>query len=270
MVYRGMRAALVAVACGVLVGIPGLASGQQPGPPSSGRFTAHDLNGYASGYWTADDGSDTTLTIATGGTVTFSYPSGGQSFHNVKFDPAGPQPASCSGLPSQPTGPPWSGSCTFDHAGSYAFVCGLHPDMTGTVVVADAPPGSTPTPLPGTSPTPTPTSTAMPAPQSSLKVTLPARQKGRHVRGSVQVQSAHTRLDVSAWAKLTGRRTVRVAHWLKRSAPAGRVSFSLPLIARARHMLTLRHRLAVTVRVALTPPGGHTLHRAVKATVRPG
>jgi hypothetical protein len=145
--------------------------------------------------------------------------------------------------------------------------------MTGTVTVAAAPAptptyGATPTATPAPSATPPPTAT--PGPQSSLKVTLPAHQAGRHVRGSVQVQSAHTRLEVTVSAKLTGRKAVRVGHWLKRSAPAGRVTFAVPLIAPARHALARRHRLAVTVRVALTPPGGRTLNRAAKATVRPG
>jgi plastocyanin len=269
-VRRGTRAALVAAACGALVGIPALARAQQ-GAAASGTFTAHDLNGVASGYWTADDGSDTTLTVAKGATVTFTYPSG-MSYHNVVFDDTSPKPASCDGLPPHFQAPPWTGSCTFDRADTYTFHCELHPDMKGSIVVADPPPGATPTPLPGTTPTPTPTAapTPTPQPQSTLKVTLPSRQHGRHVRGSVQVQSAHTRLEVTVSAKLTGRRAVRVGHWLKRSAPAGRVAFSIPLIAPARHALASRHKLPVTVRVALTPPGGRTLNRAAKATVRPG
>jgi plastocyanin len=272
-VDRGMRTALVAVACGALVGIPALARAQQS-PPSSGKFTAHDID-VSSGYWTANDGTDATLTVATGGKVTFTYPDG-MSYHNVVFDDTSPKPASCDGLPPHFQAPPWTGSCTFTRADTYTFHCELHPDMKGTVVVADPPPGSTPTPLPGTSPTPTPvygatpTPTATPTPQRTLKVTLPARQRGRHVRGSVQVQSAHTRLEVTISAKLTGRKAVRVGHWLKRSAPAGRVAFAVPLIAPARHTLARRHRLAVTVRVALTPPGGPTLNHATKATVRPG
>jgi hypothetical protein len=264
-----MRAALVAAACAALVGIPALARAQQSDPPSSGRFTAHDLNGFASGYWTADDGQATSLTIATGGTVTFTYPAGGMSFHNVKF--TGPQPTCSASLPPQAQAAPWSGSCTFDHAGTYPFVCSLHMDMTGTVVVAD-PVAATPTPTGGAYPTPTPppAPTATPAPQSTLNLTLATRQRGTHVRGSVQVQSAHTRIEVTAAAKLTGRRAVRVGGWLKRSAPAGRVAFSVPLIAKARHTLTRAHKLAVTLRIALTPPGGRTLNRAVRVTVRPG
>lgn len=266
---RGMRAALVAAACGALVGIPALARAQQ-GPPSSGTVTAHDLDGVSSGYWTADPGGGTTLTVATGATVTFTYPSG-MSYHNVVFDQGSPQPAACQNLPDTFKGPSWTGTCTFDHPDTYTFHCGLHPDtMKGSVVVVDPPAGSTPTPLPGTSPTPTATPTATPAPQSTLKVALAARQRGRHVRGSVQVQSAHTRLEVTISAKLTGRKAVRVGHWLKRSAPAGRVAFAVPLVAPARHTLARRHRLAVTVRVALTPPGGRTLNHAAKATVRPG
>src|SRR5205085_4383213 len=115
--------------------------------------------------------------------------------------------------------PSWTGTCTFDHPDRYTFHCGLHPDtMKGSVVVADPPPGSTPTPLPGATPTATatPAPTATTAPQSALRVTVPARHRGRHVRGSVQVASAHSRLEVTVSARVTGRRAVRVGHWLKR------------------------------------------------------
>jgi plastocyanin len=259
-----MRAALAAAACTALVGIPALARAQQ----STGSIEAHDA-GY-SGTWDANGTGTSTLTVAPGATVTFSYPSGA-SLHNVVFRDA--QPASCSGLPpaDQPRGPGWSGTCTFDHAGTYAFVCGLHPDMTGEVVV---PAAATPT-VPGATPTPAPPSAAVtptptPSPQSTLKVTLPPRQAGTHVRGSVAVQSAHTRLEVTASAALRRGRAERVGGWLRRSAPAGRVAFSVPLDARARKALRRRHRLAVTLRVALVPPGGRALNRRAKTTVRSG
>jgi plastocyanin len=267
------RGALFAVACGVLVGIPALARAQDP--PTTGSFTAVDVG--VSGHWDANGDSDSSsLTVADHGTVTFSYPVGA-TLHNVTFTSAAKP--TCTGVPgNDPStwGPGWSGTCTFDQPGTYSFRCAVHPTMTGSVTVAD--PAATPTPPPGASPTPTPTpvygATPTPSPtatqQKTLKVTLAARQAGRHVRGSVQVQRAHTRLDVSAWAKLTSRKAVRIGRWLKRSAPAGRVTFSVPLIAKARHTLTRRHRLAVTVRIALTPPGGRTLNRAVKTTVRPG
>jgi plastocyanin len=275
MVKKGMRAALIAVACGALVGIPALAWATDP--PATGSFTAEDVIP-DSGRWDANgDPGSSSLTVVSGGTVTFSYPSG-MSTHSVSFTSAA-KPA-CSGVPAPADypggwGPGWMASCRFDQPGRYTFTCPIHPAMTGTVTVEAAPtptpsPGASPTPTPVYGATPTPTPTAMPTPQRTVKVTLPAHQQGRHVRGSVQVQSAHTRLEVTISAKLTGRKAVRVGHWLKRSAPAGRVAFAVPLIAPARHTLARRHKLAVTVRVALTPPGGRTLSHAAKATVKPG
>ena len=81
-----------------------------------------------------DNGSGgNSVTIAKGGSVTFSYPSGGGSSHNVVFGAA--QPTSCTDMPATASPSPWSGSCTFDAYGTYTFHCGLHSFMTGTVDV---------------------------------------------------------------------------------------------------------------------------------------
>ena len=64
------------------------------------------------------------MNIAKGGSVSFSYPSG-MSSHNVVFDTA--QPTSCTDMPATASRrSPWSGSCTFDAYGTYAFHCELH------------------------------------------------------------------------------------------------------------------------------------------------
>src|SRR5262249_18054393 len=113
--------------------------------PSTASFTANDGL-----VWLADGGSDT-ATIAAGGTVTFSYPSGGSS-HNVDFDTntptsctqaSGPDNGPVPPLPAIPTPPAWSGSCRFNTPGTYRFHCVLHQNqgMVGTVVVEGA--GST-------------------------------------------------------------------------------------------------------------------------------
>jgi plastocyanin len=85
--------------------------------PSSGSFTVSD------DAFTAAGGG-TTVTIAPGGTVSFSYPTG-MSMHNVDFG-RGPQPSSCSvggspqaaPVPSSPTTQGWSGNCTFNTPGT--------------------------------------------------------------------------------------------------------------------------------------------------------
>jgi hypothetical protein len=278
---RGMRGLMLAAACGALAGGPALAFAQQPDPP---KFTAYDT---MPPVWRAGDGT-TSVTIAPGGSVTFTYPSG-SSFHNVTF--TGAKPAACTGLPPQvEDGPPmaagWSGSCRFDAAGSYAFICQYHPEtMKATVVVADPDPGyGTPTPTPGTpgaTPTPTPAvgpgGVTPPKPQSTLKgaVKLARTQRGSRLRGAVKVKGAKSRLEVSVWAsraQLAGgksRKPMRVGRWLERSTRAGSVTFSVPLSARARNALRRHRRLPVTVAVALTPPGGHELTRTLRATLRP-
>jgi plastocyanin len=120
------------------------------------------------------DPNDNTVQIAPGGTVSFAYPTGASS-HNVVFGAA--PPSSCvqtagtvippvPPLPHFAMGPGWSGECTFTAAGTYTFACGVHPAMTGTVIVGDA---ATPTPTP--TPTATATATASPTPTATPVVT---------------------------------------------------------------------------------------------------
>jgi len=109
--------------------------------------------------------------------VNFSFPTGnGTTSHNVTFPDSASQPASCvqtaaptvpfpspilpaPPLPAGAEPPGWAGSCTFNTAGTYSFVCGVHPDMTGTVTVK-APAVPTPTPTATASPAATATATA--------------------------------------------------------------------------------------------------------------
>jgi len=282
---RGMRGALVVIACGALAGIPAFARAQQQ-DPDTGSVVAQDV-GANSGRWVINgDDNATTVTIATGGTVSFSYPSGASN-HNVAFSHA--QPTSCSHLPTNPFidgGPGWSGSCRFDKAGSYEFVCSVHPTvMIGTVVVKDQPaatatatppPGATPTPPPG-NPYATPTPTADP-PQPTLRgaVKLAARQRGTHVRGSIRAQVKRARLEVALSVQrsaLTGGHSgklVRVGRWRRTASRAGRVAFSVPLTTTGRAALAKLRRLPLTVTVSLTPPGGRRLTRTLHTTLRPG
>lgn len=291
---RGMRAALVAIACGALAGIPALARAQQQ-DPLTGTVTAKDVGTMGDGRFSVNNGDATTLTVATGATVTFAYPDPqGASFHNVHFDSA--QPASChqdsgvnlGAVPPLPAGPAphgWSGTCTFSAAGSYPFHCDLHADMTGTIVVRD-PAAATPTPSPGATPTPppggpyatpTPTPTADPL-QPTLRgaVKLAAHQRGTHVRGSVKVQVARSRLEVALSAKrsaLTGGHStmlVRVGRRRTTASRAGRVAFSVPLTRTGRAALAKLRRLPLTVTVSLTPPGGRKLSRTLHTTLSPG
>jgi plastocyanin len=157
-------AALLGVAVAVL---PGLAGGEVP--PSSASFTAEDFR------WHLTGGSGTEVTIAPGGVVTFSYPSG-SSTHNADFGSVA-VPSSCtqtegasSGsvppLPHEPTKSGWSGSCTFNTPGTYVFHCDHHPySMTGTIrVQSTLPPPTTTTTTTGTTPPPPPPTTTTTTP----------------------------------------------------------------------------------------------------------
>jgi plastocyanin len=216
-----------------------------------------------------------TLTIAPGQTVTFSYPVG-KSTHNVVF--TGPKPT-CSGLPPFPYPPQlWKdATCTFDQPGTYAFVCGAHPEMTGTIVVAAPAPSPTATPTETADPdpvapgaTPAPTATPEPATESTPKQQQPAtlslklagRQKGTRVRGSLNVAQAPARVEVTLRSGKT-----KAGSWTRTSAAAGRVSFSVALNARTRKALRAKRHLKLTVSVALTPRGGKTLTTTGTATV---
>jgi plastocyanin len=163
---RFLLMGLAGVVGALIATVPILTATAAPTLPMTGSFTTSDF------AFTAGDGS-TTVNIATGGTVDFSYPTGGNE-HNVDFG-SGPQPTSCTldgadqaaPIPAAPTAPGWSGSCTFDSPGTYTFHCDKHTFMTGTIVVG----GDTTTTTTGTQTEPgggstttgtSPTTTTMP------------------------------------------------------------------------------------------------------------
>ena len=260
------RELVVAAACGIAVGIPGLASARQDTPEVHPTGTDPNFS------WSTSD-----ITIAAGESVSFNNATAG--FHDVKFDQGAP---ACSGLPATPKRQWTGGSCRFDYAGEYRFICETHPTlMIGYVHVSAA---STPTPTatatPGASATPTPT----PGPgeatetQTTLAgaVAIAKSQKGTRVRGSVQVKLAGSRLEVSLWVPrkaLSGGKSstlVRIGRQTRASAPAGKINFAVATDAKARSALRRHRRLSVTVSIALTPPGGHKLTHSVKSTLRAG
>jgi plastocyanin len=112
-----------------------------------------------------------TVTVAPGDTVSFEYQ--GSNVHNVVFNEP---PASCRSTSGQPTGGPsgpvpdyprpgpWGAECTFAAAGTYTFLCGAHPYMTGKVIVA----------APTTTPTPTETGTQIPTETATVTATATA------------------------------------------------------------------------------------------------
>jgi plastocyanin len=253
----GCKALLVAAAM-VCAAAPALAFDEGAG------FTATD------NAWTANGKDPRTVTIAPGETVTFNYPDG-HSTHNVDFTGAKPD---CTGLPPFPYPPQlWkAATCRFDRAGTYAFVCDAHAEMTGTVVVVAPTPSPTPTATPdpvtpGATPAPTPppgaSSTPTPVSQpATLSLKIASRQKGTRVRGSLSVAHAGSRLEVTVHSGKT-----KAGSWTKKSAAAGRVSFSVALDARTRKALRAKRHLELTVTVKVTAPGAKTLTTSAKATV---
>jgi len=244
-----------------LVAVPAYASGG-----ADGTIVASD---YA---FTNPATGGTTITIAPGEAVTFSYPEGTER-HNVAF--TGPEPAGCEpALPERPANAPWTATCTFAAADEYAFVCDFHPEMAGRVIVRAAP---TPTPTRTATPTPTlgsppgqPPPATVPSPEQTTpqtpaasRPTVARRQRGRAVRGSI-ILAARARLTVEL--RRGGRRLGRST----KTVAAGRRSFAVRLNARGRKALR-RGRLALTVRITVTPASGAAYTATRKVTLsRPG
>jgi plastocyanin len=275
--------AVLAVAAGAGAAFAVAAPGADA--PSIASFTATDP-GNPPHAWVANGGGDT-ATIAAGGTVTFSYPSSGTSAHNVAFDTS--QPTSCtqtsgtdSGsvppLPHDPTPPSWTGSCRFNTPGTYAFHCVMHPDMTGTVVVEAA--GSTTGTTTGGSTSPTSTTTPgsgnSTSPAAKPRATVTRRQRGTVVRGSVTTPAGPSRIVVTAFVSnraLSKHRPkkakrVRVGSQTKRSTGVAGASFAVKLNASARRALHRRHRLAVSVRIVVTPATGSAVATTASVALR--
>jgi plastocyanin len=251
--------------------VPGLAHGQEA--PATASVVALDE---PNRFEVAGGGTD--VTLAPGGIVTFSYPSG-RSRHNVLFNGA-LQPQSCTQTAGPPSGsvPPlpnpaapagWSGTCTFAAPGVYAYVCELHPTMVGTVTVVDAP-------LAPPAPSAPPADAANGGGPAAGSLRLAARQRGSVVRGSLLVYHAGSRVDVRALARraLVGSATksgrARVGRYLRLSVGGRRVAFSLPVNAAARRALRRRGELPLVVQVVVTPPAGASFatRRAIRLTVR--
>lgn len=249
--------------------------------PATASFTAYDSVWLATGSLTQK-----WVTLATGGTVTFGYPEG-KDFHNADFFNSDLKPSSCtqtagahsgqvSPLPPTPEAVGWSGTCEFDTAGTYTFICDAHDFMRGTIYVGVEPPTGPTGPSGLTWPTGTPGSpTTGPGGSSSPtrpRLSVARRQQGGVVRGTVTTPVAGSRIVVSAFvsSKLLAKpaRQVRVGSETKRSKSTGKASFAVKLNAAARRALHRRHRLVVSLRIVVTPPGGKAVPTKATVTVR--
>jgi plastocyanin len=224
--------------------------------------------GLYSHYW-----SPAQATVGAGGSVTLRNAT--TVAHGVEWVGGPAKPECGSGVPVGTTpaasGTEWSGTCSFAQPGTYTFYCTVHgPEMTGTVTVSangtTTTTTATTTPTPTTPTTSTPTGPVEPLPGSPLLrgPSLASRQRGGAVRGSLAISQAGEgdRLQVDLFAtsaalgKARHRRRVRVGRLVRSSVSAGNVSFLVRLDAEARRALKRHRRLALIVRITLTPAHG--------------
>jgi plastocyanin len=142
------------------------------------------------------------------------------------------------------------------------------PTTTTTTTTTTSPPAPPPT---TTTPVETPS-----GPSIAGSPSLRATQHGSSVRGSLDVSQAGAggRLEVDLLAKSASLAAVhhpgpvRVGRLVRASVSAGKVSFSVALTARAKSALRRHHRLALTVKITLTPVHGTTASVTRSVTLR--
>lgn len=198
------------------------------------------------------------VTAAPGGAVAFRNP-GAVTPHGIRWT-GGPAQPSCNGVPIDSFGTNWSGTCTFAQAGTYTFVCTVHPEeMKGTITVFSGETMPVP-PQPGTG---QPTTTTEGPLVQALR--LARRQQGEAVRGSITVSSVAVggRLDVELKAArhvlgIHGAGTALVGHVSRSLAEAGRVAFAVRLRPLAQRALHRRGSLPLIVDTIVRPLDGPT------------
>jgi plastocyanin len=248
--------------------------------PSSASVTAVDFD------WSMPGATDYTDTIATGGTVTFSYPAG-VSIHNVDFTAGGPTACTqtagaaagpVSPLPAAPEAPGWSGTCRFDTPGAYQFVCDNHNYMKGTIVVEGRGTSTTTTSTSTTAGTSTApegsapgAATAEPggssSPSARPRVSVAHRQHGAVLRGTVTTPAGRSQISVTAYRPGHGSR-IRIGSQTKRSTGTGTTGFAVRLDAAGRRALRRARRLAVELRVVIAPLAGRPVTKTIAVVLR--
>ncbi len=214
------------------------------------------------------------VTIAAGGEVMFT--DNASTAANIVW--TGTAPTCSSGVPVSPASPKtdWEGKCKFEQPGTYRFESStLWPEYTKyEIVVEGAATGPTPT---TTTTTTTPTTTTTTAPMTpsepgsgspleggSRALRIAGSQRGSTVHGSIKVSQAGSggRLEVAllaagaSLAKAGHPARVRIGRLVRSSLKAGSVSFSVPLSTKGKAALHRRRRLALTVKITLTPLRG--------------
>ncbi len=220
------------------------------------------------------------FTIAQGGTISFEDNDAEAPTDVIWMGAARP---SCMGVvEAPPTKTGWKGTCTFSTAGEYEFesqelfndgasnytkykviVEGASTSTTTTTPTTTTPTSTTPT----TPNTPSEPSSGSPLEGGSKALKLAGSQHGSTVRGAIKVSQAGSggRLEVGLFAagallaKAGHSKQVPVGRLVRSSLKAGSVSFSVPLTAKGKVALRRHRRLALTVKIAVTPQHGTPL-----------
>jgi hypothetical protein len=214
------------------------------------------------------------VTIAAGGEVKFADNATAAAVVWTGSAPA------CSGVPASAM-TKWEGTCKFEQPGTYKFESstlfndGVDNYTKYEIVVESSATGTTPTTPTTTTPTATtpttPTtpnepshSSGSPLEGGSRALKLAGSQHGSTVHGSIEVSQAGSggRLEVGLFAtaaslaKAGHPAQVRIGRLVHSSVKAGSVSFSVPLITKAKASLHRHRRLALTVKITFTPLHG--------------
>jgi plastocyanin len=262
-----------------VVALPAVAASE------AGPIKTVDSGGY---YGEQHSWSPPEAAVSPGGVVTFVNGSSTVK-HGVVWSAGDPETPNCTGVPVNEGKTNWQGSCTFSKTGVYAFYCAVHGtsmsgtitvNPTGTTTTTTTPTGTTTgTPPAGTTSTP-PGGSVPGGPPSGGRdvgvVSLSATQRGRAVRGSLEVPAADAggRLEVDLVAKpaslaKSGGALIRVGRLQRSSLRAGRLVFSVSLDARARSALRRHHRLRLIVKIAVTPVSGAPSFASRSVVLRP-
>jgi plastocyanin len=252
-----------------LAAVLGVAVAVLPTVAGSTETTQHVNAASAGSYGFA--WSPKEVTVGAGGGVVFANMTPGTPHGIIWTSSAKPECGSTVPVgEGKSSSAEWSGTCTFSQAVTYTYECSVHRTaMTGTIVVNGTTTPTPTTPTTTTTTTTTPTTPVEPPSGSPLAggPSLRSSQRGGAVKGSLDISKAGAgdRLQVDVFAKSASlakakRSTrVRVGRLVRGSVSAGKVSFVVKLNARARSALKRHHRLALTVKITLTPVHGEPL-----------
>jgi hypothetical protein len=138
---------------------------------------------------------------------------------------------------------------------------------TPTATTSTQPYGGVPTSTTPAATTPGSTEKSPPASHPLATLALANAQHGNTVHGTVQIPAADSgaRLEIellaqgASLAKVKRSGSSRVGRLVRPSAPVGKFSFTVSLDTAAKHALHRHHKLALTVRIVLTPKHGAAL-----------